>query len=214
MGAEPAALHHRRPADADVRVLRGDHDVTAAQEDRVAGKAAAGGDGDERHEAAEAGEEVKRPLSAPVLHKRAGVEEILDVLSRGLPSAAPAAGHRVGPAGVQTDRVPFHHGGEVGTDGVERRAVLVVRDGRARLGWLECEQFLAGVDRLPDGYRDRGDRPLVSAATMCCIFMDSSTASCCPGRTTLLGATSIDTTVACMGATTVSGTADRSMRRF
>ncbi len=39
--AEAAALDHRRAAHADVRVLRGDHDVATAEDRRVAGEAVA-----------------------------------------------------------------------------------------------------------------------------------------------------------------------------
>ncbi len=54
--AEAAALDHRRAAHADVRVLRRDHHVAAAEQRGVAGEASARDDADERREAAEPGE--------------------------------------------------------------------------------------------------------------------------------------------------------------
>ena len=54
--AEPAALDHRRPAHADVESSVGDHDVAAAEQRGVAGETPAGGDADERRQAAELGE--------------------------------------------------------------------------------------------------------------------------------------------------------------
>ena len=61
MHAEAAALDHRRTAHADARVLRRDHHVTAAQQRGVAREAEPRGDADERHEAAQAREEMERP---------------------------------------------------------------------------------------------------------------------------------------------------------
>ena len=57
--AEPAALDHRRPAHADVRVRRRDHHVAAAEQRGVAGEAAARVDADQRHQAAQPAEEVE-----------------------------------------------------------------------------------------------------------------------------------------------------------
>ena len=51
--AEAAALDHRRAAHAERDVLGGDDQVRAAGEHRVAGEAAAGDDGDPRHQARE-----------------------------------------------------------------------------------------------------------------------------------------------------------------
>jgi len=58
--AEAAALDHRRAAHADARVLGGDHHVAAAEQCGVAGEAVARGDADQRHEAAELGEQRER----------------------------------------------------------------------------------------------------------------------------------------------------------
>ena len=63
--AEAAALDHRRPAHPDARVLGGDDDVAAAEQRRVAGKAVAGGDPDERHECAQPREQVKGAAVKP-----------------------------------------------------------------------------------------------------------------------------------------------------
>ncbi len=63
--AQPATLDHRRPAHPDGRVLGGDHHVAAAEQRRVAGEAETGGDPYEWHEAAEAGEQVKRAAVEP-----------------------------------------------------------------------------------------------------------------------------------------------------
>ncbi len=51
--AEAAALDHRRPAHAERDVLGGDDQVRAAGDHGVAGEAAAGDDGDPRHQARE-----------------------------------------------------------------------------------------------------------------------------------------------------------------
>ncbi len=57
--AEAAALDHRRPAHPDARVLGGDDHVAAAEQGGVAGEAVAGGDPDERDQAAQLGEQVE-----------------------------------------------------------------------------------------------------------------------------------------------------------
>ena len=61
--AEAAAFDHRRAAHADVRVLRRDDDVAAAEQRGVAGEAAAGDDADQRHEAAQPAEVAGTPGS-------------------------------------------------------------------------------------------------------------------------------------------------------
>ena len=58
--AEAAALDHRGTAHADARVLGRDHDVAAPEQRGVAREAVAGGDADERHQAAQAREQLER----------------------------------------------------------------------------------------------------------------------------------------------------------
>src|SRR5690606_25495326 len=55
--AETAALDHRRPRHADVRVLGGDHHVAAAEDRGVAGEAVAGVDPNQGDGAGEPGEQ-------------------------------------------------------------------------------------------------------------------------------------------------------------
>ena len=57
--AEAAALNHGRTAHADVGALGGNNHVTAAQNDRIAGKAAARGHSDQRHQPAQSAPQVK-----------------------------------------------------------------------------------------------------------------------------------------------------------
>ncbi len=59
-GAQPAALDHRGPAHADARILCRDDHVAAAEQRGVAREAVARGDADQRHEAAQSGEQLKR----------------------------------------------------------------------------------------------------------------------------------------------------------
>jgi hypothetical protein len=49
-------VDHRRAAYPDARVLGGDHDIAAAEQGGIPGEAVAGGDPDERDEAAQLGE--------------------------------------------------------------------------------------------------------------------------------------------------------------
>ena len=63
--AQAAAFDHGGAADADVRALGRDDHVAAAQQHRVARKAATVGDAHERHQAAELGEEGEGPAVQP-----------------------------------------------------------------------------------------------------------------------------------------------------
>ena len=59
VGAEAAALDHRRAAHADAGVLGCDHHVTAAEQRGVTGKAVAGGDSDQRNQPAQPREQIE-----------------------------------------------------------------------------------------------------------------------------------------------------------
>ena len=63
--AEAAALDHRRPPHADIRVRRGDHHVATAQERGVPRKAAAGVDAHQGHPAREFGKELEGQTVEP-----------------------------------------------------------------------------------------------------------------------------------------------------
>ena len=88
--AEPAALDHRRAAHADARVLGRDHHVAAAEQRGVAGEAVAGGDADERHEAAQRGEQLER--AAVEARRRSACRRRRGARRRPRRTARPAAG--------------------------------------------------------------------------------------------------------------------------
>ena len=62
---------------------------------------------------------ARRQHELPVFDERAGVAQIVDVLARRALLRLAALRDRVGPGGVERDRVALEHLGEIGPDAVE-----------------------------------------------------------------------------------------------
>ena len=164
--AEAAALDHRGAAHADARVLGRDHDVAAAEQRGVAGEAVAGGDADERHEAAELGEQRERAAV------EAGDDRHVDVA--GPPAAALGEQHDRQPAALGDLEQPVllgvvAHALRAGEDRVvvghrhARLAVDLADAADEAVGGRARDQLLA---RAPALLRGEQQRPVLDEAAL------------------------------------------------
>ncbi len=121
--------------------------------------------------------------SEPYSTKRAGIDQVGDVLPRrALVGLAPPLDRRRAVL-VQRDRVALDQFGQVGADVVEIDILFLGDIIARRPRPAQIKDRLALHQRDAGLSRDLVTLPPCGAATRCSIFMDSSTAICWPGRT-------------------------------
>ena len=139
-----------------------------------------------------------------VLHEAALIHEVGDVLPGGALAGRAPPRDRIGPPMVEPDVVPVERPprdpAARGRDRSPPRPRLPRRVAPSPSSTNTSGS--PGITVSPTAIGMPVTTPANSAATMCSIFIDSSTTSCWPTRTTSPSATSIDTTVPCIGDAT------------
>ena len=143
---------------------------------------------------------LRRDHQRTVLDEGAGIAQVVDIFASGaLPGLAPAR-DRVGPRGVESERMTLDHFRKIRTHAIQIHLAGLGALRRLDVGLLDKASGCPSKIASPLATVMRRTIPLLSAAMTCSIFIASMTNSCWPRCTRSPSLTSTETIVPCIGA--------------